>query len=442
MSLLDSSPTVDYADYALRPLVFDAAVAHLDRLVEYCEDGTVICRHPELARRGRGAELRIPNSRQFPAIRATFDDLNKALSRLSNSPLIDGVSTLRQRYEVEAARYDDMCAETFAAGEWEPGYGTYVLDHVKGDLYLVAPEIWHRLALVTSNSMLLTDPEAQLSWREVRQRLEGAVVGFAGVSVGGNVLEGWAREARPKRMKVADPDWVETTNLNRGERMSLRHVAASRAERFDPRNPYETPRVSKAEYVAYEAQMVDPYASVYVYKEGLTRANVERFILGDGDGEPALDVLVEEMDDLDLKVLVREVCREHKVDVLMLSDFGHRVHALWNFFRDGGDARIGYDVSDAVLSDRLSGVRSGDRAKVFEFIAGMCGEDFAGDQFRAWMEGRGEQPTSSLPQSGATAMASGAIGGKELALHVLGYNALRPSRTVVYDLLRRSATER
>jgi hypothetical protein len=432
---------MDYGDYSLRPLVFEAASAHRDRRVEYQDDGTVICRHPDLARHGREPALVIPKGRQFPGVRATFDDLNKALSRLSNSPLVEEARTLRQLYEEEAARYDEMAAAAFADGGWEPDYGNYVLDPVKGDLYLIAPERWHRLALVTSNSMLLTDPEARLSWREVRARLEGAVVGFAGVSVGGNILEGWLREARPKRVKVADPDWVETTNLNRGERMSLRHIVASRADRFDARNPYETPRVSKAEYVAYEAQLVDPYAQFFVYKDGLNRSNIERFLLGNGADEPPISILVEEMDNLELKVLVRELCRQHRIDVLMLSDFGHRVHARWNYFRDDPQSTIGYGVPDAVLHDRLAAVRGGDRNKVFDFIAAMCGDDFAGDQFKAWMDGQGEQPTSSLPQSGATAMASGAIGGKECALHILGHHERRDRRIVVYDLLQRTATE-
>lgn len=429
---------VDYSDYSLRPILCDAAIAHRERIVSYEADGTVVFRHPDLARRGHPGELRIPASRQFPAIRATFDDLNKALSRLSNSPLLEGGRTLRDRYEDEAARYEEAAAAAHADGRWEPDYGTYVLDHVEGRLYLLAPEEWHRLALVTSNSALLTDPEGKLSWREVRDRLENAVIGFAGCSVGGGVLEGWVREARPRIVKAADLDWVELTNLNRGERMSIRHIVASRAQRFDPRNPYEVPRVSKAEYIAYEEHLVDPYAKFFVYKEGITRENLDRFLLGNGSDEPRLDVFVEEMDHLELKVLVRERCRELKIDVLMLSDFGHRSHVLWHPYGSRGDVGLGYGVDDRTLHATLEEARRGGREKTFGFMAAMAGQDFAGDQFKAWMEGRGEQPTSSMPQSGATAMASGAVGGKELALHVLGYHQEGPLR-VVYDLLRRDS---
>jgi hypothetical protein len=247
--------------------------------------------------------------------------------------------------------------------------------------------------------------------------------------VGGNVLEGWLREARPRRVKLADPDWVELTNFNRGERMTIRHAVQSRAARFPPENPYDVPRVSKCEMAAYEMQLVDPYLEVEVYRDGLTRENLDAFVEG-------LDVLVEEMDHLDLKVLARERARHHRVDVLMLSDFGHTVHLLWNPFRERGDAPLGYGCSDERLLDALRASRTGDRSKVFEFIACLCGEDFADAHLRRWIDGAGEQPTASLPQSGATAMGSGAVGGKEIAMRVLGY-PMPPGNRVVYDLLQR-----
>ena len=57
-------------------------------------------------------------------------------------------------YDDEVARYEELVTDAQARGAIEPDYGTYVIDHAHGDLYLVAPERWHRLALVTSNSKL------------------------------------------------------------------------------------------------------------------------------------------------------------------------------------------------------------------------------------------------------------------------------------------------
>lgn len=428
---------VDRRRHALRPILLDAAAAHANGWVTYDSAAVATVACEELERVTGRRVMRFEAARQYPAARATLDDLNKSLSSLANSPRAERGMTLRELYDEEVERYESLVGATMAAGRLEPDYGTYVVDHAHGDLYLVAPERWHRLALVTSNSKLLTDPAGQLTWADIRAKLESAVVGFIGMSVGGNLLEGWLREARPRRVKVADPDWVEVTNFNRGERMSLRHAVAPRSARFDPANPYDVPRVPKAQYIAYEQQLVDPYLEIDVYEEGITRENLERFLRG-GDGEPPVDILVEEMDNLDLKVLVRQAAREHGIDVVMLSDFGHQAHLLWNPFSERRDAPIGYGADDATLLAKLDDAKSGDRAKVFEFVAALCGEDFAGDQFRQWIAGEGEQPTGSLPQSGATAMASGAIGGKEIALRVLG-QPVPPTGRVVYDLLHRSA---
>ncbi|MCX4240266.1 nitroreductase family protein [Paraliomyxa miuraensis] len=417
----------------LRPLLLDAAQAHRSGAIRYREDATAILRHDSTG------ELEIAPSAQIPCIRATFDDLNKSLSRLANSPLLPGGKTLRELYDEAYAEYEALCAETMASGGVEPDYGTYVFDPRDRFLYLVAPVQWHRLGLITSNSKLIQDPEGKLSWAEIRARLEHAVIGFAGASVGGNVLEGWLREARPSRVKIADPDWVELTNFNRGERMSLRHLALSRAARFDPRNSYDVPRMSKAAYIAYEASLVDPYMEAFVYEEGLTDENVERFLLGDGGDEPRLDVLVEETDDIDLKISLREAARRHGIDVLMLSDFGHRAHVLWNPFRTDASAAIGHGASDEELAAAVANVKKNGRSHFPRVVTALCGHDSLGPEFDDWFAGVTEQPTGSLPQSGATAMASGAIGGKELALHVLGHS-LPPGNRVIYDLGHRTST--
>lgn len=430
-----------FSNYSSKPLVFSAEQAHREHLVRYLEDGTVELRHPMLAELALPEPLTIPPSRQFPAIRATFDDLNKALSRLANSPKVGQTATLRESYEQELSRYEELVMQSHALGAWEPDYGNYVFDHHGERLYLVAPEPWHRLALVTSNSTLNQDPENRLSWQEVRAKLEGAVLGFAGVSVGGNLLEGWLREARPRRVKLADPDWVELTNLNRCERGSLRHLVRSRAERFDRRNPYENPRVSKAEYVAYEQNLVDPYLELFVYQEPLSRKNYERFLLGDGLGEPPIDILVEEVDHLDTKIELRQLARRHRIDVLMVTDFGHRTQVLWNPFAEQPDATLGATAEDDRLLASLAETKSGERSKVFDFIRQLCRFEYEGDPFECFVKGVGEHPTGSLPQSGSTTMIAGGIGGKELALRVLGHRRATRTQGFVFDFLGRRMWE-
>lgn len=427
-----SDKIIDYKNYSYGFLLVDAKEAHEKKIVIYNTSGEVTFTHPELKVRLGKESLLIGLDHQFSAIRPAFEDLNTALSALANSPLLEGNKSLRQLYDEELVKYEEMTATTFAQGGWEPDYGTYMFDFVKKDLYLIAPQFWHRLALVTSNSKLLTDPEGKMSWLDIRKLLENKVVGFAGVSVGGGVLEGWLREARPLKVKIADPDWVGATNFNRGERMSLRHLISSRDKRPDPRNPYYAPRVNKAEYIAYEEQLVDPYSTFFIYKEGLNETNFERFLLGNGKDEPAIDLFVEEVDDFWFKYKAREICKKHKIPLIMMSDFGHQVLGQFQDFKSEPNASLGYNISDEELLSKVKkAISGGNREFIWEYVRAICGEDFANDEFKQWVDGKGEQPTASLPQSGATAMASGGIGGKLIAMHFLGHKI--PGR-FVYDI--------
>lgn len=422
----------DRASHPLRPLLLDAREAHSTRAIEYDAQGNVSLRHPSLA----GA-VQIPSRQQFPCILPTFLALDKALSTASNSPRVEGGLSLRETFDAEYSAYlaalERQNADAPVGAAWEPDYGTYVFDRRTGDLYLVAPERWHRLALVTSNAKLLTDPDGKLSAEQIRRRLETAVVGFVGASLGSNVIEGVVREMRPRAAKLADPDYLEATNLNRLQHGSIRYLSRSRAERREPRNAFETQFVSKASFVAYENQLVDPYTDWYVYDEGVLRDNIDQFLLG-GGGEPRLDYVVEEADDIRIKVEVRKRARQHGIPVFMATDAGHRAMIQFQDYAVNPSAPLGYRVPDTELLGRLERLMStGDRGALFEFVESLIGPGFAVDEYADWIAQRGEQPTNSIPQSGSVAQLSGGLGGKLIAMHRLGHPL--PER-VVFDARR------
>jgi molybdopterin/thiamine biosynthesis adenylyltransferase len=421
--------------HRLQPLSLPADTAHNERLVVYADDGTVSFRHPALAEAVGAEQLEIAPAQQFPCVFATFMDLSKALSNNANSPLLEGGVSLRQEFDREFAHYRELVGRCRSEGGWEPDYGTYVLDPSSLRLYLVAPEYWHRLALTTSAGGLLLDPEQKWHWRQVRQRLERAVVGVVGVSVGSNVVEALCRELRPRQLKLADPDCVELTNLNRLERIGFTDLVAPRSSRRDLRNPFEVQRCNKAELTAHRQNLVDPYAEFFVYPTGVDERNIERFLLG-GGGEPKLDLVVEEADDISLKVYLRQRCRELGIPVLMMSDFGHVVASHFQDFARHPQLPIAYACDDAECQRSLERcLTTGNRDDLFDFVHRFVGSDCMRDEFGQWIRGQGEQPTSSLPQSGATAMVAGGLAGKLVARYFLGH-AL-PARAV-HDLGRHS----
>jgi len=331
--------------------------------------------------------------------------------------------TLREAFDAEHRKYLALLAQARDSPDvWEPDYGTYVYDRRTGDLYLVAPEYWHRLALLASNAKLLTDPSSTMTAEEIRDRLTDTVVGFIGASLGSNLVEGVVREMRPRVAKLADPDYLEATNLNRLQHGSLRYLSQPRACRTDLKNGFETRFVSKVELLAYENQLVDPYMEWHLYPEGVTEANLDQFLLG-GQGEPRLDYVVEEADDVRIKIEVRKRARTHGIPVFMASDLGHRSQAQLQDFSSNPQAPLGFRVTDEELLRRLERcLASGDRVDLFGLASGLLGDDFAVDEYRQWIDQVGEQPTNSIPQSGAVAQLSGALGGKLLALHRLGHS--------------------
>ncbi|MCX7997242.1 MAG: hypothetical protein N2691_05855 [Patescibacteria group bacterium] len=203
----------DMRRYQFRPFVVAATTAHAEGLVVYDNDGVATVRYCD-AMTGGPRTATVPLTGQFPLILPSLQDLNKALSQTANSPKTSDGRSLRERFDAEMTAYEEMLEQAMtAAGEdrpySEPDYGTYVYDTVFNQLFLILPEFWHRLGLVTNNGNLCTDPDGKRSWEEVRAVFDGATVGIVGASVGGNLAEGIMREVRPSRIKIADYPGLE-----------------------------------------------------------------------------------------------------------------------------------------------------------------------------------------------------------------------------------------
>ena len=123
-------------------------------------------------------------------------------------------------------------------------------------------------------------------------------IGIIGLSVGHAIAHTLALEGICGTLRLADFDEIELSNLNR--------IPASILDLG----------VNKAIVAARRIAEIDPYLRVEVVEEGLTENTVAEFFDG-------LDLLVEECDSLDVKVLAREEARSRRIPVLMeTSDRG------------------------------------------------------------------------------------------------------------------------
>jgi len=126
-------------------------------------------------------------------------------------------------------------------------------------------------------------------------------VGIIGLSVGHAVAMCMATERAAGRFRLADFDTIETSNLNRIG-IGLSHVG-----------------LNKAVSTARAMLEIDPYLDVQCHTEGVTASTLDAFLAEGG----RVDVLVDECDSLDVKILCREAARRHRIPVLMeTSDRG------------------------------------------------------------------------------------------------------------------------
>ncbi len=138
------------------------------------------------------------------------------------------------------------------------------------------------------------DRNRNLITAEEQDRLGLLSVGIVGLSVGHAVAHTLAQEGLCGRLRLADFDELELSNLNRVP-----------AAVFDQ-------GLNKATLAARRIAELDPYLPVEVFNRGITAESVAGFLDG-------IDILVEECDSLDTKILVRQAARERRIPVLMAT---------------------------------------------------------------------------------------------------------------------------
>ncbi|QII08210.1 Rv1355c family protein [Rhodococcoides fascians A25f] len=134
--------------------------------------------------------------------------------------------------------------------------------------------------------------------RSEQNSLGDLTIGIIGLSVGHAIAHTLALEGICGTLRLADFDAIELSNLNR--------IPASILDLG----------TNKAVVAARRIAEIDPYLRIEIVEDGITEDTIDGFFDG-------LDLLVEECDSLDVKVLAREAARSRRIPVLMeTSDRG------------------------------------------------------------------------------------------------------------------------
>ncbi len=143
---------------------------------------------------------------------------------------------------------------------------------------IVGPSAFELLRLDRNRNKITPEEQARLA----RKR-----IGIVGLSVGHAIAHLLAMEGLCGELRLADFDEIAITNLNR--------IPASLLDLG----------VNKAVIAARRIAEIDPYLPVSIWTTGITAENVGEFLDG-------LDLVIEECDSLDIKVLLREAARARR----------------------------------------------------------------------------------------------------------------------------------
>ena len=155
--------------------------------------------------------------------------------------------------------------------------------------HMVGPRSFRRLRLDRNRNKITIEEQARLS--KLR-------IGVVGLSVGHVIAHTITLEGLCGELRLADFDRIELSNLNRIP-VSILDLGKN-----------------KAVVAARRIAELDPYLTVSLFEQGVSGDMLDEFLDG-------LDLVIEECDSLDVKLLIREAARRRGIPVIMeTSDRG------------------------------------------------------------------------------------------------------------------------
>lgn len=204
---------------------------------------------------------------------------------------------LKELYEIENPdQKDDINLEQYQAfiDEKGPEYGTWVYFPWNGNLVRFPEKKDHQSLRTSRNRNLITQQE--------QDKLFESTILVAGMSVGSNVAETMAYQGTGGKLILADMDKLEPTNLNR------------------IRAPYSEVGNHKVDIMGKKISELDPYIEQVHYKDGINEENFLEII-----EEHNPDVIVDEVDSLPVKIMMRMHAIREQIPVVMATDDGEDV---------------------------------------------------------------------------------------------------------------------
>lgn len=244
--------------------------------------------------------------------------------------------------------------------------------------------------LATSRNRLLVTPSEQ-------ETLCRATVGFFGLSVGSHAATTWAMLARPHAIKIADPDGIDGTNLNR-IRVGWSHVGRR-----------------KVDVVAALLSDMHPAMAIETLTE-TSPASMEDFC----QSTPATSCIVDEIDDIGGKIVLRQIARKMRIPLISAVDVGENVLLDVERYDRNADQQMFLGRLPGIESLDVAALDRRERARL---IIALVGLDHNSDAMLTSLLEIGKS-IDTWPQLGSTATIAGGIVATTIKRVLLGERVL------------------
>jgi tRNA A37 threonylcarbamoyladenosine dehydratase len=223
-------------------------------------------------------------------------DQKKLQSVLENKPtMVDFYSD--QLKELEEVNHPELIANPHSYGG-ETGRnikdGRWVYYSWKNSLVHVLDENDYYKLRTSRNLNLITEKEQKI--------LRKKKIAFAGLNVGNPGAICCALEGVGSYYRYADFDELSLSNLNRF-RSGLCELG-----------------INKATLTTRQAYEIDPYLKIDLFDKGVDPRNPDEFLVN-----PKVDIFIEEVDNLKLKIDIRKSAKKYNIPVVMVTGNGQNV---------------------------------------------------------------------------------------------------------------------
>ncbi|HVO28635.1 MAG TPA: ThiF family adenylyltransferase [Candidatus Paceibacterota bacterium] len=228
----------------------------------------------------RGEVKKLLNARKIQSVSDDYDEQLRELFGIKNPSMVYAPG-----FEEKFRSFRTALGRTMPLSE----HGRWAYYPWIGALVHVLPETDFQLVRTARNQNLIT--------KEEQEKFYNATIGIAGLSVGSSVAMAIALQGGGRCIRLADMDRLALTNTNR-IRTGVQNLG-----------------VLKVVLTAREIYQTNPYVKVEIVSDGLTPKNIAAFFRG-------LDIVIDEIDNLAVKCLIREQAKRHRIAVVMAADNG------------------------------------------------------------------------------------------------------------------------